>query len=167
MREILKAMGAAAVVFAIGAPAQAAMVTWGVDATFGSTSITGTLTFDDTPVQGFFDGIVDLNDTHVLAEFVLSSTALGWTDVQFSNVTLQPYFYSNLGDGPHVDFTFSSNGWNVEFANNNEAGLNGPTGSFVLGQWALDRGQQIPEPTSLALVAIALLAAGARRSDRR
>lgn len=169
MKKVFKAVNAIVFAFAMAAQAQAAPVTWGVNATVGSTSVAGSVTFDDASVQGFFDGIADPADTHVTGDFVLSSTGvLGWTNSLFTGVLFQPYFYSDWGDGPHVDVIFNSNNdWVLSLNNSNLAVLfDTATGAEEQGTWSFSRSQAVPEPASLALVAFGLLAIGARRRPK-
>jgi hypothetical protein len=144
--------------------AQASFVTWGISAVTGTVTVNGTVTLDDTPVAGFYDGIADPNDTHVNATVVLSSFEMGWTNLTFNltNFDFQPYFYSNAADGPHFDFTFASNGWSLSLSDDRVSVVDDGT-SGQTGTWALDRGMTVPEPTSLALLAAGLLAGLGRR----
>lgn len=166
MKAIIKLLTATGLAFALGTPVQAAQMTWGINVSFGATTITGSVAFDDTPVQGFYDGISDPNDTHVNGDFVLTSSALGWSNVVFNGVLFQPYFYSDQGDGPHVDFVFSENGWFFSLDDSNQSFLIDAAGAVQQGIWSLDRGSHIPEPTSLALLLTGLAAAGVRRGAR-
>ena len=164
MKAIIRALCATGLVFALGAPVQAAQMTWGVNASIGATTVTGSVVFDDALVQGFYDGMADPNDTHLNGDFVLSSSALGWSNVVFSGILFQPYFYSDQGDGPHIDGSFSDNGWTLLLTDlNNAYVVDSASGSFQQGSWSFDRGLHVPEPTSLALVLTGLAAAGVRR----
>lgn len=166
MKAIIRVLTATGLAFALNATANAAQVTWGVNASIGANTVTGSVVFDDTPVQGFYDGIADPSDTHVTGDFVLSSPGLGWSNVAFNGIIFQPYFYGNWGDGPHVDDLFSEGAWTLFLGDFNWGSLSGPNGSWEVGTWSLDRGSHIPEPTSLALLLTGLAAAGVRRGTR-
>ncbi|MBK7848788.1 MAG: PEP-CTERM sorting domain-containing protein [Zoogloea sp.] len=162
MKAIIRLLTATGLAFALGAPVQAAQMTWGINASIGATTVTGSVVFDDTPVQGFYDGISDPNDTHVNGDFVLSSSALGWSNVVFNGILFQPYFYSDQGDGPHVDFVFRiTAGFFRSVMPTNRFWLTWP--APFNKAWSLDRGAHVPEPTSLALLLTGLAAVSVRR----
>jgi hypothetical protein len=165
-----KSFAAALVIASVAAAsqAQAALVTWGISALAGTVTVNGTVTLDDTLVAGFYDGIVDPSDTHVNATVVLSSAQMGWSNVTF-NLNFgefQPYFYSNFGDGPHFDTTFTSNGWALDMLDSGYAQVD-DGGNLQVGTWSLDRSMAVPEPTPLALLAAGLVVGLARRKAAR
>lgn len=151
---------------------QANVVSWGVNAAFGNgTTISGTVSFDDATVQGFYDGIADPSDTHVYGDFTLTSTALGWLNTVFSAVQFQPYFYVDQGDGPHVDQYLADSNVYVLLDNFNSASiLDGNFISVANGSWSFDRnGGTVPVPATLPLLGLglAMLACTRRQKSKR
>lgn len=160
MKAFARAISVLGLLLAIGSQAQASIVSWGVNANIGGNAITGTVTFDDASVAGFYDGYPDPSDTHVVGNFVLTSAAFGLNNTLFSNMTFQPFYYSTYGDGPHIDSTFA---WGSNSLYMNEGGATIFTGDYTgTGTWSFDRAA-VPVPAPIALVGLGLLAMGAVR----
>ena len=175
MNPSLNARLATSLLLALSGPVLSAPMTWGVNATFldaGAAvfaTVTGTVTFDDAPVAGFFDGIVDPNDTHVTGAFRLTSATLGLSDTLFTPIAFQPYYYADKGDGPHVDFNFPFGVYSMSLGDFDAAALNdsASTSSWA-GTWSFDRNvAAVPVPATLALAAVGLALLGAARTRRR
>ena len=168
MNASARICAALALLYTLVSPAQAAPVTWGVNVDLpGVATITGTVSFDDAKVAGFFDGMNNPADTHVDGAFRLTSAALGLSDELFSPFQFQPYYYADMGDGPHVDATFDFGPYSLYLDNASEARLYA-TSTYASGTWSFDRNYSaVPAPATLALTGLGLALLGAVRARAR
>jgi PEP-CTERM motif len=179
MKNLLKSSLLSAAVLLSAAQAHAGLVTWDIVTTFQD--LKGTITFDNAPIAGLQDGLLDPNDTHIFgATLKLTSANLGinYTD---TNALFQPL--TNTYDNKHIDScytcTVSSNVGNITlgFFSQSDQGnpavgassyylyVNGGGYSNTYYRWAFsDTGGQnntnlnaVPEPSALALGALALV----------
>lgn len=171
MTALVRVVAAASLALLASAQAYAAPVTWGISATYvNGATVSGTVTLDDSSIQGLYDGSDDPFDTHVSGRMVLTSSAFGMINTVFDPIAFQPFSNTTYGDGPHFDsdmnfgsywFSFSEYGAQVYDVSRNE---------FISGSWAFDRNpgsNDVPEPASLALMGLGIAGLAASRRRRQ